>query len=841
MVLRLALSLARSPLPILLFAPWWPATAHATADPEAELPDLPDLPASPPPPEVLTPADPDRPDHDAEEYSLDQLKALDLPGLLAGAAPVGTITNSGTNAGPSSTPASVTTITAEDIRLTPARNIYDLLEVFVPGTGWFIHSEGPHPGFRGIISDRNNKFLLLVDGRLMNQKGHSGAITELENWDLSDIAQIDVLRGPGSVTYGPGAIAGVISITTKSPRKFRGSAVRVGYTAPYSAFGAAFETVFETDRCAVYAYASRVATAGSDTPHFYVDADNHAGYLGESAAFPDAPARYFRDYDGSPQVKAHLDVRFGKAWSLWTRFTSSGASAGTTMTGTANAVERYQTGFTPTGEPVFGPPVTHKQLGSRQFTTTLQNEARLHPALVLRTMVSFSSLDWRRRLEDLKTFTPDDPAPLRNALTDPDNLRMFSQRFAETELFGRIIANYNPSASFRSAIGAEASQTHWGPGWGDPARKFRMGDGNNIISGSDSEAYGFPDHNGVDPSPGHDWVASTGFGQTTGSLLGELDARPHPRIGFLLSGRADKTSRAQLLLSPRVALVARPSDRSVVKLIWQRAERLNTAEQLFYQKKINGTRPDPEVLTGTEAIASWLPTAATSVSASAFYNSLQVIGWNVSQASSLLVGRLHLAGAELEAAHSGPRLRFGLNHSFVKQVSWNLYDGVTQSGISYAEYRQPTTRDDPNIVIRDAGNDLNNWATHATKLYLHATVTPWLTLHVDARAFWGYAGAREGLVALERAVAGSSREGAVAASLQALRDEDAYGLDLRANASAHVALSNAFAITFYGMNLVGRGGFKRYAYDAGNVRAAPVRSQFMREPLTLGAKLTYSW
>ena len=48
-------------------------------------------------------------------------------------------------------PVWVTTITAEDIRMTPARNIYDLIEVYVPGSTFLVHHEGPHVGIRGIV------------------------------------------------------------------------------------------------------------------------------------------------------------------------------------------------------------------------------------------------------------------------------------------------------------------------------------------------------------------------------------------------------------------------------------------------------------------------------------------------------------------------------------------------------------------------------------------------------------------------------------------------------------------------------------------------------------------
>ena len=112
------------------------------------------------------------------------------------------------------TPASATTISEEDIKYSAARNIYDLIETYVPGAFWMNNENGPNLGMRGILVDYNYKYLLLVNNRAVNSKAHSGAKSELEQWDLSDIQRIEVVRGPGSVTYGPGAVAGVINIIT---------------------------------------------------------------------------------------------------------------------------------------------------------------------------------------------------------------------------------------------------------------------------------------------------------------------------------------------------------------------------------------------------------------------------------------------------------------------------------------------------------------------------------------------------------------------------------------------------------------------------------------------------
>lgn len=78
------------------------------------------------------------------------------------------------------TPSSVTVITAEDIERSVYRNMLDLLESYVPGLFYMEHpSEGSKIGMRGIISDRNLKLMLLVNGININDKGHRGVQASL--------------------------------------------------------------------------------------------------------------------------------------------------------------------------------------------------------------------------------------------------------------------------------------------------------------------------------------------------------------------------------------------------------------------------------------------------------------------------------------------------------------------------------------------------------------------------------------------------------------------------------------------------------------------------------------
>ena len=61
---------------------------------------------------------------------------------------------------PLKTPACVTYITAEDIARTPARNILDLMEIYVPGMLYMNHSIGPVMGMRN-----NHRQALQVSGQ----------------------------------------------------------------------------------------------------------------------------------------------------------------------------------------------------------------------------------------------------------------------------------------------------------------------------------------------------------------------------------------------------------------------------------------------------------------------------------------------------------------------------------------------------------------------------------------------------------------------------------------------------------------------------------------------------
>ncbi len=113
-------------------------------------------------------------------------------------------------------PASVTTITHEQLELSGARTLADAIMLFVPGVFVVEDQDDTIIGFRGLAADNNSKVLLLVNGINLNTEffwGPPGAILNSTNYDYID--RIEVIRGPGSVTLGQGALLGVINIVTK--------------------------------------------------------------------------------------------------------------------------------------------------------------------------------------------------------------------------------------------------------------------------------------------------------------------------------------------------------------------------------------------------------------------------------------------------------------------------------------------------------------------------------------------------------------------------------------------------------------------------------------------------
>jgi len=113
-------------------------------------------------------------------------------------------------------PVSMTTISRNKIQLSGARTLSELLTIFVPGYFLVEDQDDTIAGFRGLVADNNSKVVMLLNGTKMNAEWFWGAPdTLLNGMDLGFIERIEIVRGPGSVTLGQGALLGAINIITR--------------------------------------------------------------------------------------------------------------------------------------------------------------------------------------------------------------------------------------------------------------------------------------------------------------------------------------------------------------------------------------------------------------------------------------------------------------------------------------------------------------------------------------------------------------------------------------------------------------------------------------------------
>ena len=114
-------------------------------------------------------------------------------------------------------PASVTVITATDIETFGWRTLADVLKS-VRGFHVTYDRNYSYIGVRafGRPTDYNNRVLVMVDGRKLNDSIYDGAYIGSDfPVDLSAVDRIEVIRGPGSALYGTSAFLAVVNVITK--------------------------------------------------------------------------------------------------------------------------------------------------------------------------------------------------------------------------------------------------------------------------------------------------------------------------------------------------------------------------------------------------------------------------------------------------------------------------------------------------------------------------------------------------------------------------------------------------------------------------------------------------
>lgn len=132
-------------------------------------------------------------------------------------------------------PASVSIVTAADIKSYGYRTLADILRS-VRGMDVTYDRNYQYVGVRGfnLPWSYNNRILLLVDGYRINEPVLDLAYIDTAFvLDVDLIDRVEVVRGPGSSMYGSNAVFGVINVITKRGRDYNGAEIS-GEAASYS-------------------------------------------------------------------------------------------------------------------------------------------------------------------------------------------------------------------------------------------------------------------------------------------------------------------------------------------------------------------------------------------------------------------------------------------------------------------------------------------------------------------------------------------------------------------------------------------------------------------------------
>ena len=180
------------------------------------------------------------------------------------------------------TTAAIYVITQDDIRRAGITTIPEALRL-APGVEVTrIDSNKWSIGIRGFGSRLDRDVLVLMDGRSLYTPLLAGTYWEVQDTVIEDIDRIEVIRGPGGITWGPNAVNGVINIITKSAKETQGALV----SGATSTFQRGFGTIRYGAQNASGSLAYRVYAKGFDRgAQYHTDHDNYDAWRSQQAGF----------------------------------------------------------------------------------------------------------------------------------------------------------------------------------------------------------------------------------------------------------------------------------------------------------------------------------------------------------------------------------------------------------------------------------------------------------------------------------------------------------------------------------------------------------------------------
>jgi len=588
-----------------------------------------------------------------------------------------------TDTKPRLVPAAVTTITDEQIRASGARSLFELLDIYVPNFEWLRnHWEADVMGVRGIINDRDDKYLLLVNGRNMNQRTHFGALSEQDLVLLNDIHHIDIVRGPGSALYGPGAVSMVINIVTYNANTFKGTETtgRVGAIEEFYSGEVKHGQAFDDNDGGLFAYAGVANYNGAskyDAPQIYpYSFPENPGYPGEGthAGDPMTNAPLGRDGEaggGQQPIKTYIQITRDN-WDIWGRYTRGGKEFALA----SGSLAVYPTGWA-------------NNTWASSFYSYQQ------------------ATGWIGYKQELTNNIDIDYA-FSYFLLDSVNVRkgVVTDAYREDNYYGKVLLQWQPNDQHKIALGTEISHLELGikdTGWPPvDATSQEFGAGPNMPSWS-TNMYSF---------------------------LGEWQWTLNDQWTTFLGARLDDHTYTKSMFSPRAAVVYTPTNIDAIKLMWSQSVRTNFETEMKRQDMdpTLSNNTTPEKIDNVELRYERQQTKNLDLAASFFLYSLKVISWNQSIMQSVPVGTQKDYGVEIEASYHNDKTRVTISHGYTKLLDFTLEPGQT-SYITAKPYGY--------------GDDLTNWSNQITKVVFQHKLDEKWTINSSLRIYWGFPGMKD--------------------------------------------------------------------------------------------------
>ncbi len=621
--------------------------------------------------------------------SLAELERLLQEPVLVPGAPATTLTALETSpeeaaeavwAAPRLSPAAVTRIDEGVIWSSGARSLNELFDIYVPNVQLIRHNFGmDRMGIRGLIKDRDDSYLLTVNGRVMNHRSEEGAMSERDLPMLGDIHHIDFVRGPGSVVFGPGAISGVVNVVTHNGLTFQGTdaTVRQGFNEYFTSAEVRHGRQFDDDT-GVFLYYGYCDYLGADQDASpYVFGHTFIPRGGGPAVPAGEPVPFeinndHRAYRSSGKHKLHAQYTDGPL-DAWVRYTVGGTQTPTT---------RGDYALQPIGNAVAANTLDQLQasgFGYQQVTAFAQYTLELSTDWNLEYRVSYDIFDFER---------------IRQTTVAP------TIAHREDEFYTRLLANWSPNPCHSAAVGIE----YYWEKFGLPSPGFPY-----------TPAYTQRLQNNTTP-----WTTDTI------SLLGEYRWSPNDYWTFFLGARTDDHTYSTLLFSPRIALIFTPNDKDTFKCILNQAVRRSIDDELRAEFLAAGTLSEAEQIQAIELRYERQQTEALWFATSFFGQDVGLVARDSTLNRNVRLGTLQNWGVEVEAAYRTEATRFVASHAYTQLAGFELDNPANLQGYSSRPY--------------GFGDELANWSPNLTKLFAMHDLDACWSASSSLRVYWGFPG-----------------------------------------------------------------------------------------------------